>query len=652
MPHIEIGASGESDAVLQDDLGYTYPMGLDLRPTSNLHRRLKTRIMERARASHEKLKDRYKEWEKLDNTLTAYIPLDAEEEDLKENDSRRPVSIVVPLSYLNLEVILTYMVSTFLDDEIIEYSGASPEDVLGAILLTKVVDGHMQRSGGGLALHTQLRDAFVYGMGVLTPTWERMTGRRSVEVPETLDDGFGNLIQTGNMMSEMQDFLRYEGSELQNIEPYLYMPDPNVPVHRIQKMEFVSWLQEDSFVNLMKRERDSTDFLFNVKYLRNMSTSRSTLRGNESGRKNKTSTNEKGPRKADGTRPFDILIMYIDLIPEEWGLGSNPYPEKWLFMLAADSVIIAARPAALQHDMFPVTVMAPDYDGYSVAPISRVEIGYPAQQIADFMLNSHVANVRKALNDMLVVDPSVIDMDDVLNPGPGKIIRKRPNAWSKSIGDAIQQLAVGDVTQSHIKDLAIISDLMQRTLGASDALQGVIRDQGERVSATESRDARIGAVSRLQKAAKIIGMQAMQPLGMLLGHQTQQFMENNTWVSVLGRWEEVLRMDLGIPPNLNLAQVNPADIMNLNFDVMPHDGSMPGGEFSEALVQMMQVGAQNPWVAQRLDHFRLFKHVMRGMGVKNVDDFEIRPVATTVMDDEQVAAQAQAGNIRPMIANG
>lgn len=648
MPRIELGSLGSSEGGVSEaqsvdlsrDLDYTYPREMDLTPKSALHRRLLTRIMERARTSNEKMSDRYSDWAKLDETMTAYIPQDQKERDITDADDRRPTSIVVPLSYLNLEVITTYMMSTFLDQTLIEYQGVGSEDVLGALLLERVIQHQVDRSNIGLALHTQFRDAFLYGLGIATPVWERRFAKRKVEVtvPDFL--GTGGTIPTGEFKT--QDFLQYEGHQLENIEPYLYLPDPNVPGgHDVQKGEFVGWVQQMSFIQLMSLERDSANGYFNVRYLRTLD-GRSTLRENQDGRGKKTFTNERSSNKQlPGTRPFDVIIMYIDLIPSEWGLGPEEYPEKWMFRLAADRVIISAQPLGLNHNMFPVTVMAPDFDGYSVAPISRTEVGYPAQRVADFLFNSHIANVRKTLNGMFVVDPSVIEMRDILNPGPGKIIRKRPNAWNKNLGDAIIQLPVTDVTQGHLKDLNVVSDLMQRVSGASDALQGVIRDQGERVSATEARDSRIGAVSRLQKAARIISMQAIRPMGTMLASQTQQLMEQASWIRLGGRYEEELRRDLELPDD-DLFRVAAQDI-DVLYDVVPHDGVMQGGADENALTQMMQTVAQSPTLSQGYDQFRLFSHVMRAIGVKNVDDFRIK-----VVSDQKAQEQAQAGNIVPI----
>jgi len=102
--------------------------------------------------------------------------------------------------------------------------------------------------------------------------------------------------------------------------------------------------------------------------------------------------------------------MYVNLIPKEWKLSENEYPEKWYFELASDDIIIACEQANHNHGMYPAAVASPEYDGYSITPIGRMEVLYGLQHTLDFLFNSHLANVKKAINDMLVVDPYLVNI--------------------------------------------------------------------------------------------------------------------------------------------------------------------------------------------------------------------------------------------------
>ena len=66
-------------SMLSQDLGYEYPEDRDFRPGSVLHDRLVSEIMIRAQNSRNAIKAREQTWDKLERTLTAYVPLSDEE---------------------------------------------------------------------------------------------------------------------------------------------------------------------------------------------------------------------------------------------------------------------------------------------------------------------------------------------------------------------------------------------------------------------------------------------------------------------------------------------------------------------------------------------------------------------------------------------
>jgi hypothetical protein len=51
---------------------------------------------------------------------------------------------------------------------------------------------------------------------------------------------------------------------------------------------------------------------------------------------------------------------------------------------------------------------------------------------------------------MLIVDPSLINMADLEDPKPGKLIRMRRAAWGRGVENAVKQLNVNDITRQHI----------------------------------------------------------------------------------------------------------------------------------------------------------------------------------------------------------
>lgn len=633
--------------ILNEDLGYSYPMGLDLRPGQQIHDDLVSEIMRRARDSKAAMSKRYPTWQEVERTVTSYVPLDDEEQRIKENDSRRPVRIVVPLSYLMRDIQLTYLVAAFLDAPYHRYQGVTPEDVTGAMLLEQVIDVQNLRFRNALAYYVAFQDMLTYGCGVTTPAWEVQTAFKTRHEPEIVQDIFGGMMETGRMVRYKQEQVVAEGSRIDNVDMYNYFPDPNAPFHDPQRGEHVMWLQHDTYYNLLSSEQQGG--LFNVRYLEGID-GRSCLAANDSGREDRFGgTTRSSNNSQDYAKSIDKLVCYITLIPRRWKIGERDYPEKWMFVIGGDRIILQAQPLNLNHQRYPVSVGCPNFDGYSLSPISSLEICYPMQEVADFVYSSRLAAVRKSLHDMFLVNPQMVYMPDVLNPKPGKVIRLRKSAWGQPLDNVLKQLEVRDVTAGNFTDLNTMAELMERVTGAVDILQGMAPSgSNDRVTAEQIQSQRSAALSRLQKNARLISLQFMDPLAIFHAEHTQQFMDQSTFVRITGPLQAMLQMDVGAR-----LQVNPWDL-NVGYDVVPHDGSMSGSQYNNAMVQLFQMAAANPELNANYDLTRIFGHMMRLNGLRNVDDFKriggVPPIGmgVNVMGDQQVQEQAQAGNIVPM----
>jgi len=623
---------------------YKYPYGLDLRPDSDFHESLRTKIWARASESRRLISNRYSSWNEIDNILTVYIPLSEEEKKLKDKDSNNPVSIIFPYSYSNLEALLTYMSMAFFQDPIFQYEGVESDDTIGAMLLELVIRLHCIKTKVPLALHTVFRDAFSYGIGVGMPGWVRRYGKKPIRSEIITQGPFGESTSTSVNYVES---LVFEGNDLTNIDPYLWLPDCSVSSDRIQDGEFVGWLDRDNYMNLLSEERISDGELFNVKYLRGKQDKRSSLAVDESMRDIKSDNRRSAATKNTETNPVDVINMYVTLIPKEWKLGTEEYPEKWFFKLAADDIIISAQKADHYHGLYPIAVTSPEFDGYSATPISRLEVLKGLQGVLDWMFNSHVANVKKAINDMFVVDPYLINIRDLEDPRPGKLIRLRRPAWGHGVKDVVQQLGVTDITRTNIADSVYITQWMDRISGSDQSMQGAIRQSGpERLTRGEFQGTRSSAISRMQRMALLIGYQFMQDIGTMFAVHTQQYMTKDSFVRISGRYEEQLRAQFA---GAQRAIVSPLDLA-VNYDLIVRDGSVPGGNFSEAWLQLFNTIGTNQELSQQFDVTRIFMYIAQQLGAKNVEDFKrnvdrIQPVS---MPDEKVLKEVQAGNIIPV----
>ena len=645
MPYIVVGEpSNWKNEEYKKDYDYKYPSGLDLRPDSKLHQRLRSRIWERARTSRDEMSKRFDSWREIDKTLTTYMPLKDKEQELKDSDSTKPVSIVFPYSYSMLEALLTYLSMAFFQDPMFQYEGVEDDDTIGATLMEMVIRLHCIKNKVPLAIHTVLRDSLSYGIGIGIPEWRRQYGKKVIKASVvTLSD----LGESRQAMNQFVSSLIFEGNALSNIDPYMWLPDPSVSSDNIQKGEFLGWIDRDSYVNLLSQENQPDSGLFNVKYLKGKKNKRSIFALDQSDRQLRHGgSTDMHQGMGDTLSPVDRIHMYITLIPREWKLSKSEVPEKWYFELAGDDVIIACEKADHNHGMYPMAVASPEYDGYSITPIGRMEVLYGLQHTLDFLFNSHVANVRKSINDMLVVDPYLVNINDLKDPQPGKLIRLRRPAWGRGVDKVVQQLQVNDITRLNISDSAYITQWMDRISGADQSMQGSLRMSGpERLTGAEFSGTRSSAVSRLQRLAMIIGMQFMQDVGTQFAVHAQQYMSQDTYVSVYGRYADQLSATFGKSAH---GKVSPADLA-INYDLIVRDGSIPGGNFSQSWIELFKIIGTTPELMGQFDVPRIFTYIAQQLGAKNVEDFKrnVNRMQMTQMPDEQVAQQVQAGNLVP-----
>jgi len=649
MPYIVQGDSGDSAGFDYRDKhhDYDYPYELNLDPNSDLHREVRNKIWQRANEANKEISKRFSSWNEVDQILTTYISLSDKEEAIKDKDPNKPVSIIFPYSYSNLESLLTYMSAAFFQDPMFQYEGVEDDDTIGAMLMELVIRLHCIKTKVPLAVHTVLRDNFVYGLGAGVPTWEKRYGKKPIKSSIITED------EAGSSSTEEQvnwvDSLLFEGNALENIDPYLILLDPSYSIHQTQKGEFCGWIERDNYMNLLSQEGNNQG-LFNVKYLEGNRDKRSALAVDQSQREQKAGGSSKSGRQgilSSSINPVDVINLYVTLIPKEWKLGPGEYPEKWFFKLAADDLIIKAEKANHHHGMYPMAVASSEFDGYSMTPISRLEILKGLQGVLDWLFNSHIANVRKAINDMFIVDPYLVNINDVKDPGAGKLIRLRRPAWGHGVDKVIQQLQVSDITRANISDTAYITQWMDRISKTDSSLSGTLRTGGpERLTKGEFQGTRASAVSGLQRIAMLVGMQFMQDIGTMLAVHTQQYMTQDTFVKITGRNEEKLRRQFGWDSDRR--RVSPLD-MAISYDMLVRDGSIPGGNFSELWVQLFQIIAGNEGLYKDFDITRIFMYIATQLGAKNVEDFKrnANRLQPQGMDDEQVLRQAEAGNIVP-----
>jgi hypothetical protein len=437
----------------------------------------------------------------------------------------------------------------------------------------------------------------------------------------------------------------YAGNTCFNLQPWDFIFDVSFPIKDFQRGEYCGMRRTLSW-NECKR-REAQGYYMNLDKIPKSGQRSEDYAGHGSSELNRPDSNEEWVRDAEfadglGTNHPQLVRVYelfVELVPKEWGLGESDFPEKWVFTVTQDfSVLIGAQPHGAYHCKYPFHVLVIEPEGYGLVPRGMPKTLEPIQNTIDWLINSHFYNVRAALNNKYVVDPSRVVMKDVLDPLPGGIVRLKPEAYGTDTRLPMTQLSVVDVTQNHLRDLQMMYGMGERTVGVNDQIMGML-NSGGRKTATEIRTSTSFGVNRLKTIAEYFSIIGFAPLAQQLISNTQQYYDGSQKFRIAG--------DMILNAGQNFMEVTPESIMGF-YDFVPVDGALPMDRFAQANLwrEMMAQVRQMPEIAMTYDFGRMFEWVAQLAGMKNITQFKVQ-----IMPDEMLIQQARMGNTVPLGGN-
>jgi len=602
---------------------------------SNFNSRLKL-------ARDEQRKKREEQWRESEDTFTAFMPerdVDAVRKSERKQGNVDYTTISIPYSYAMLLTAHTYYTSVFLSrDPIFQMKGRHGESQDAETAIESLLDYQLNSGGGMPALFIWLMDVGKYSHGVLGHYWdkEEFPMTRLVDKPKTF---LGMPIPgTSEQVQETTMQVGFEGNRLYNVRPADFLPDPRVPLFRFQDGEFCIVFDKVGWIKVATKAASGQ--YYNVKYLEEGgSFSEGDDRLAATGHDSNLPGEDLAFYKTDDKHPntVDLHEFHWTVIPSELGVGTGTRPEKWVFTIANKKVVLSAQPLGLAHNKYPFDVIPFEVEGYNVFNRSMLEVLDPLNKTMEWLFNSHFYNVRAALNNMFLADPSKVNMRDLEEPGPGKIIRLKPAAYGADVRTLMQQFQVQDITRANLQDSDTVAALAQRVTGVSDNVMGSV-NTGGRKTATEVRSSTTFGINRLKTNCEWFSATGFGPLATKLTMSTQQLYAGEKKFRILGdqaMWAE---------PYIN---INPQLIAGM-YDFVPVDGTMPVDRFAQVNLwqQLMASMARVPGALQQYDLSKIFAFVAQLGGLKNINRFRIQ-----VVPDGVLQRQATAGNMVPMRAN-
>lgn len=612
---------------------------LKLSKDSPLHARLIKRIESLIRLAQRDRSIHSDKWRKAEELTLAAIPeneVDAARRGKRDSGIPQYTTIQIPYTFAMLLSAHTYWTSVFFArSPVHQYAGRHGEAEMQTQAMEALIAYQVEVGSAMGPYYIWLYDAGKYGIGVLGEYWceETLQYGQLIEMEDSNNPGSMQLMQT------TQEIPGYKGNRFFNVAPYDFMWDPRLPVKHFQKGEFCACRVRLPWNELVRRKAAGY-YNDNTNFLKDHASSRGDTPDASPSliRPNFTSMlyDDVGE---DSKHPAGVVgwEVYVDLIPSEWGIGSSNYPQKWCFTITEDlNLIFGASPLGYMHCQFPFNVMESEIEGYGTMARGIPEIMNPIQNTVDWLLNSHFYNVRAAMNNQFIVDPSKLVVKDVQKSGPGFIWRLRPEAYGSDLSKLFYQVPVQDVTRAHVSDLQTMLGIGERTLGINDQIMGALNNGG-RKTATEVRTTTGFGVNRLKTTSEWMSCQAFSPHSQKLVQNSQQFYDASAKLRIVGS----LAQDAGA----QFLQVTPESIAGF-FDFVPVDGVLPVDRMAQANLWKELLGSLRmmpPEVSMSYDWGRIFGWVATLAGLKNISQFKIQ-----VVPDQQFQQQAQQGNIVQM----
>lgn len=616
-----------------------------LRFGTQLHTFIVDAVRRRRDFSRDKLRERHEKWRKAEEAFLSYMP-EKESDQLRRNAREKKgepqfTTIYMPYDYAVLMSAHTYWTSVFLGrNPIFQYQGTTGAGQ-SAEMAVETVMNYQVNVGRMLPwLYVWLLDVGKYGLGIVGNYWnnERVIINKEVEIEE---EWLG--VPLGTKRKEMRRVALpgYQGNKIYSVRPYDWFPDPRRTIMEFQEGEFCGRYTSLGWNQIAKA--GATGKYFNVDILRNMRFARGGIGERDYGSPQVIRPFYPGEQQYLEQMDMDniqIMEMYVELIPRDWGLDGTSFPEKWVFVVANDEVLIHAQPMGMIHNKYPFGVLELEPDGYAMFKRGIMDLAAPMQNVLNWLVNTHFYNTRKALNDMFIVDPSKVVMKDVQNPSPGKIIRLKEEMYGQDVRTAIWQIPVQNITQGHLQDTQIMFRMLQMVTGVNESIMGMI-NSGGRKSATEVRTSSTFGVNRLKTTSEFFSCTGFSDLSIMMLQSTQQFMEQAKTLRIAGdAWSQ--------PGAEQKLVVSPEDIQGF-YDFVPVDGTLPVDRF--ALVSMwgnlMQQMSAAPQVLAQYDLGKIFAYIAQLGGLKNIQNFKIQ-----MGSPEQLTQQAAAGNVIPLGGKG
>ena len=570
--------------------------------------------------SRRKMTEYYPQWDKNDEVFRSIRQRD--KLDIAAYERSEPEKMIVPVSFAQIQTFIAFCFSLYMQrDHFYELNGFTAEDDRPAKVGEALLARDLSKNLWEAKLAQFLLDVARFGLGIFKTGWsvEKQMVRKTVEKPAASFMG----VQIGKSKTEevIEWATAFEGNRISCISPYRFFPDVRLPFTRFQEGEFCA--SEDVYSVSQLKQWETEGVIAGVDHIKPLGKDIAQDRGYrwDTGLDPGGALTQGAGLKGDGQTKKTVIITEVQrtIIPKQYEvdgdpLGDEDYPVKYNMWIANDNRVVKCEPLNYLHNEFTYSMAQFVYDNNVLVSAGLSDVIDQLQATISWFINSSITNVRKVIGDKLIVNPAYINMTDLQQRRP---VIRLTGAASGDIDRYIKQLALQDVTTTHITDVKTLHDILKMVTGITDSILGEVRP-GKRF-ATENRNTTTGAASRLKTLASVIFKSALEPLGKQMLSNLRDGLTDETYVRVMGMKGQATP---------EFVKVKKEDLVG-HYDFEVFDGTLPSERFhsAQALEDLLQGLMANPQLAMLLglDIKKLLLEVLFLRGIRNPERFELRP---------------------------
>ncbi len=601
-------------------------------PTKELND-LFQKIKNLVKMSRQTMSRQYPVWDAADRTYRGERYVDTA--DKKALARGEPAKVIVPMSYTQVQTFTSFMVGLFTQrDYVFEIDGTGIEDAKPAKLSQATLERDLvYNKFRGVLLPQWCTDIGRFGLGIFKTDWTRVT------VPIQVDKPAPSFSPTPGMPSQIQPPMvkvweqktKYLGNRISVINPYRWFPDTRLPITRYRDGEFCADEAEYSKADLMKMETEGQ--VAGIKFVPKVPPAQDFDAEN---RRSPVITKEYILNQPDTLDRYILITeVQIRLNPSKTKIAEDTVIDDtidqelvYFIWIANDSRIVKIVDSGYDHNEFLYDASQFFNDQTRQLNFGISEFLGPSQDVMDWLMNSRITNVRKVIQNQLVVDPRYIEMQDLKDRNP--VLRLKSTApTGLSIQTYLQQLSVTDVTTGHVMDMQNVAGFAKEATGINENLLGQY-SEGRR-SAAQTNAVMSAGAQRLIVVAAGMWESGILPMGQKMLCNLRQGLDAEQLVSIIGlqKFIESAQPDqLGQIPVNNFLPVDKSSLVG-NYDFRVFDATLPSQRMATAaaLQELLIALAKDPRlvIALGYDPKLILDEVLELRNVRNPERFRVTP---------------------------